>query len=369
MTKHDQNLDSLMELDNITNILDARSGRTSLNFLINKYPKATIDAIVVPGDHRTIKSIQKNVSGKYHLKELDLFNIEMNKGYDLVLAHLLLGEAKMSENKLEEFIEKLLSIHSKCFVIYDLKEDLSINYKYLEKYLRENDFQIMHFKTFETKEQPNYVAYVIRRLELTDIVYEYINQFIKNDVLITKLENLTLDLYSNKQQLDIKQLIEHIKNMLEEKRTAEEIAQVLTKNKTYLEMATTMNAKGLLLMISRYISAPSIPNINQDFFDEMVDIGIKYDKKEALWRLAFNYANAHKNFSKIVDYYLKTKSSWYLSELLYAVENNINTEEFIQKIIYSKDKQLIKRIYDDHKDSGILDESNLELLKRDLAEN
>lgn len=369
MNDHDRNLNSLMELDNITNILDARSGRTSLKFLINKYPHATIDANVFPGDHHTIESIQKNISGKYHLKELDLRNIEMNKTYDLVLAYLLLSEAKKSGNKLEEFIEKLFSIHSKYFVIYDLKEDLSINYKHLEEYLKENDFQIMHYKTFENEEKQNYVAYVIRRLDLADIVYAYINQYIKNDALMTKLENLTLDLYSKEQRLDIKKLIDHIKYMLEEKSAPEEIAQVLTKNKTYLEIATSMNAKDLLLMISRYISAPAIPNINQDFFDEMVDFGIKYDKKEALWRLAFNYAKTNKDFSKIVDYYLKIKSAWYLSELLYAVENNINTEEFIQKIINSKDKQLIQRIYDDHKDSGILDDSNLELLKKDLVEN
>ncbi|MDD4188177.1 MAG: hypothetical protein PHX04_05435 [Bacilli bacterium] len=90
MEEHHNNLNQLLNLDNINKVLDAGSGRTSLNYLINKYPNAKIDAIVYPGDDRKITSIKENVKGKYTLKEIDLCKESLDEDYDLVLAHLLL---------------------------------------------------------------------------------------------------------------------------------------------------------------------------------------------------------------------------------------------------------------------------------------
>lgn len=143
MKEHKENLDKLIELDNIENILDAGSGKTSLTYLINKYPKANIDAIVYPGDTRKIDSIKENVVGKYNLLELDICKANIEKPYDLVLAHLLLGEATKFNNDFKYLVDKLLKINSKYFIIYDFEEDTDIDFEYIKQAVKDNDLEII----------------------------------------------------------------------------------------------------------------------------------------------------------------------------------------------------------------------------------
>ncbi|HOZ54000.1 MAG TPA: hypothetical protein PKY25_01535 [Bacilli bacterium] len=171
MNEHYINLDSMIQLDNINNILDAGSGRTSLGYLIYKFPNANIDAIIFPGDNRKIDSIRENVKGIYNLKEIDLCNTSINESYDLVLAHLLLGEATKFGNKFEDLLNRLLNINSKYFLIYDLKEDIGVNYNYIEQVLKEKGFQIIKHMTFKKEEEQsfgdfigrNYIAYLVKK--------------------------------------------------------------------------------------------------------------------------------------------------------------------------------------------------------------
>jgi hypothetical protein len=110
MQEHFNNLNSIINLKEINNILDSGSGRTSLNYLINTFPNANIDAVVFPGDYRKINSIKENVQGNYNLTEIDLCKNNVSKEYDLVLAHLLLGEATKFNNTFEDLLEKLLKM-------------------------------------------------------------------------------------------------------------------------------------------------------------------------------------------------------------------------------------------------------------------
>lgn len=171
MEEHHNNLNKLLNLDNINKVLDAGSGKTSLNYLINKYPNAEIDAIVYPGDNRKINSIKENISWKYNLKELDLCKDDIVGTYDLVLAHLLLGETSKFNNDFQDLFHKLMSINSKYFLIYDFSEDPQVDFDYIHKYIKTKDFEYVDSGYFLKKEPQqfsnflgeNYEAYLIRR--------------------------------------------------------------------------------------------------------------------------------------------------------------------------------------------------------------
>lgn len=126
-----------------------------------------------PGDHRKINSIEENVKCGYHLIELDLCKDSITKSYDLVLAHLLLGEATKFGNDFKVLLEKLLKIDSKYFIIYDFLEDNTIDYKYLESFCLMNHFEILDNRIFKKKEEQefkefigkNYKSYVLKKLD------------------------------------------------------------------------------------------------------------------------------------------------------------------------------------------------------------
>lgn len=129
---------SYIDKNTINKILDAGSGKTSLTSLINEYHSASIDAIVYYNDNRKINSIKENVkSNNYNLIEKDIVNDSINDNYDLVLAHLLLGEAQKFGNSFESLLSKLLEIKTKYLIIIDIKEDPAIDYCYLENMLNE----------------------------------------------------------------------------------------------------------------------------------------------------------------------------------------------------------------------------------------
>ena len=107
MNENTEYLNKLFEMDNIKTILDVGSDKTSLNYLIEKYPNADIDAIVYPNDTRNIDSIKENVKGKYKLCEKDICDNDINKNYDLVLSHLLLGESNMFNHTFIDFLTSL----------------------------------------------------------------------------------------------------------------------------------------------------------------------------------------------------------------------------------------------------------------------
>lgn len=69
-----------------------------------------------------------------------------------------------------------------------------------------------------------------------------------------------------------------------------------------------MNDFELLEFITQFISVPITPNISQEAFDDLVLVGIKEDKRESLWRLAMNYNQKRKDFSKIEDYFIKKET-------------------------------------------------------------
>ena len=103
-------LSSYLDVDKTMSIIDAGSGRTSLGFILSYFKEAMVDAIVYPGDLRKINSIKDNVleNNRYIIIEHDMCQEPIIKSYDLVVAHLLLGEAAKFGNSFIVLFTKLM---------------------------------------------------------------------------------------------------------------------------------------------------------------------------------------------------------------------------------------------------------------------
>ncbi len=195
-------------------------------------------------------------------------------------------------------------------------------------------------------------------MDLVNIIYRYVNRFINSDELIELLGNLDKTKFSKKEIKEIEKLIEEVKKIIEHvpieideieinrmnmlnrilenlekmmsNKNSDEVKEfarrkydslvkdkekirdsgprydklydLLVNNSVYIYYCKKMSDLELLEFITQYISAPVTPNIDQETFDDLVSDGIKKDKREALWRLAFNYNGKEKYFSRIENY-------------------------------------------------------------------
>lgn len=116
-------------------ILDAGSGRTSLVFLTKQFPESKISAIIYPWDNRKRSGIEESVKAKnYVLQEIDLHKFHQKERFNIVLAHLLLGEAtKFSKEPFVKMVESLLKIKTDYLIIIDILDDPDVNYQILLK--------------------------------------------------------------------------------------------------------------------------------------------------------------------------------------------------------------------------------------------
>lgn len=146
---------NLVKGENITSILDAGSGRTSLSIISEAFPNASIDAVVYPGDQRKINSVKeitdnnKNIS----LIEKDICGETVNKEYDIIIAHLLLGEAAKFGNSFEDLLEKVFAMKYKYLIIIDYLEDPAVKEKSITDMCEKYDLTVV-CKSCVTNEKP-----------------------------------------------------------------------------------------------------------------------------------------------------------------------------------------------------------------------
>lgn len=238
-------------------------------------------------------------------------------------------------------------------------------------------------------------------MDLVNLTYKYVNRFINSEELIKGLESIDLSKYSDEEIDVINKLILDVKNIKEttpnevdeieirrmkqlnytleklegflanEKNTEEanqflkkecerlskdkeiirdggklynDIFNLLTSNSLYKKYCQQMNDEELLDFIAQYISAPMPPKITQETFNDLVSAGIKQDKREALWRLAFNYYRINKDFSLIEDYFIEKRDHYYLLELISAVSEDLDLDKLIDKIFDTNDKDFINTL-------------------------
>lgn len=212
-------------------------------------------------------------------------------------------------------------------------------------------------------------------MDLVNIIYSYINRFINSNELIDLLTNIDKTKFSKNEIKKIEKLLEEVKKIiknvpiemdqveiqritslnnilenLEKIKLNEEnsdetrgfakkkydslikdkdkvrdsgsryerLCDILVNNSVYINHFKNMNDLELLEFITQFISAPITPNIDQETFDNLVNVGIKEDKREALWRFAFNYNGKKKDFTCIENYFIEKKDDYYLTELISA---------------------------------------------------
>ncbi len=140
-------------------ILDAGSGRTSLSFLTTHFNDGFISAIIYPGDERKRTGITESVKARnYTLKETDLNKYTQETDFDIVLAHLLLGEAeKFSKEPFSKMLDSLFSIKTKYLIIVDILSDQSVDYGLLTGYISKNG------KILKEVKEGEYVGFLIQK--------------------------------------------------------------------------------------------------------------------------------------------------------------------------------------------------------------
>ena len=235
-------------------------------------------------------------------------------------------------------------------------------------------------------------------MDLVTLMYKYINRFINSDELLESLEELDLNKFTDEEKITINKLIDDIKiikektenevdeieknrletiekyvngidrilqnnnlenklkekflkikqDLLEDKKKVkdggklyESIYILLADNDLINHYWDLMNDYELLEFIAQYISVPMPPQIDQEKFNDLVEVGIKNNEREWLWRLAFNYNRKNKDFSLIEDYFIEKKDSYYLTELISAVREDLNMKKLKEKVLGTKDKKFI----------------------------
>lgn len=82
-----------------------------------------VDAVVYPGDDRKLQTIERLLTGKINVLEQDICQTFFEDKYNLVVAHLLLGEAEKFGNEFRDLLDKPLAIESEYYIIIDYVED------------------------------------------------------------------------------------------------------------------------------------------------------------------------------------------------------------------------------------------------------
>lgn len=247
-------------------------------------------------------------------------------------------------------------------------------------------------------------------MDLVTLMYKYINRFINSDELLKSLEELDLNKFTDEEKITINKLINDIKiikdktaneideieknrletiekyvngidrilqnnnleNKLKEKflkikqdlmedkkkvkdggKLYESIYILLTDNELINHYWDLMNDYELLEFIAQYISVPMPPQIDQEKFNDLVEVGIENDEREWLWRLAFNYNRKNKDFSIIEDYFIEKKDSYYLTELISAIPEDLDMKKLKEKVLATKDKKFITSVKKTLKDYEI----------------
>ena len=100
----------------------------------------------------------------------------------------------------------------------------------------------------------------------------------------------------------------------------------------------------MLDILTQYIYVGNIPDITQEWFDEMVNECINSNSREKAWRLALNFIK-NKNIQKIEDYFIEVRDEYYIGELLSTLYDDDLTlvDRVINKMVNTNDKKFIKK--------------------------
>lgn len=205
-------------------------------------------------------------------------------------------------------------------------------------------------------------------------VYKYINKLINKDILINEIKIFLNSRVGKKYKKDLNILLENIENkdksleelIINNKNEYERIVDLTIHNKTYIDIAKKMSALELMLLITSYIFVPFTPKIDQDCFNDLVNVAKNYDNAlENIWRLGMNYDSKGYNFDLLDNFFVDSKNVYYLGEYISSIYQ-INQEKIVNTIVKTKDEGFIKQILENDIIVDILDEEYKNILKSSI---
>lgn len=205
-------------------------------------------------------------------------------------------------------------------------------------------------------------------------VYKYINKLINKDILINEIKIFLNSRVGKKYKKDLNILLENIENkdksleelIINNKNEYERIVDLTIHNKTYIDIAKNMSALELMLLITSYIFVPVTPKIDQDCFNDLVNVAKNYDNAlENIWRLGMNYDSKGYNFDLLDNFFVDSKNVYYLGEYISSIYQ-INQEKIVNTIVKTKDEGFIKQILENDIIVDILDEEYKNILKSSI---
>lgn len=205
-------------------------------------------------------------------------------------------------------------------------------------------------------------------------VYKYINKLINKDILINEIKIFLNSRVGKKYKKDLNILLENIENkdksleelIINNKNEYERIVDLTIHNKTYIDIAKNMSALELMLLITSYIFVPVTPKIDQDCFNDLVNVAKNYDNAlENIWRLGMNYDSKGYNFDLLDNFFVDSKNVYYLGEYISSIYQ-INQEKIVNTIVKTKDEGFIKQILKNDIIVDILDEEYKSILESSI---
>ena len=205
-------------------------------------------------------------------------------------------------------------------------------------------------------------------------VYKYINKLINKDILINEIKIFLNSKVGKKYKKDLNILLDNIENkdksleelIINNENEYERIFDLTIHNKTYIDIAKNMSALELMLLITSYIFVPFTPNIDQDGFNDLVNVAKNYDNSlENIWRLGMNYDRKGYNFDLLDNFFVDSKNVYYLGEYISLI-HQINQEKIVNTIVKTKDKGFIKQILENDTIVDNLDEEYKNILKSNI---
>lgn len=244
---------------------------------------------------------------------------------------------------------------------------VTLMYKYINRFINSDELleslEELNLKNFSKEEKISINKLIDDIKIIKDKTANEIDEIEKNrlETIERIVSNINIILESDNLEKDLREKIEHRKEyLLEDKKKVkdggklyESIYILLADNKLINHYWESINDYELLEFIAQYISVPIPPQIDQEKFNDLVEVGIKNNEREWLWRLAFNYNRKNKDFSLIEDYFIEKKDSYYLTELISAVREDLDMKKLKEKVLATNDKKFITSVKKTLKDYEI----------------
>lgn len=205
-------------------------------------------------------------------------------------------------------------------------------------------------------------------------VYKYMNKLINKDILINEIKIFLNSKIGKKYKKDLNVLLDNIENkdksleklIINNENEYERIIDLTIHNRTYIDIVKNMSDLELMLLITSYIFVPFTPNIDQNCFNDLVNVAKNYDNAlENIWRLGMNYDRKGYNFDLLDNFFVDSKNVYYLGEYISSI-HQINQEKIVNTIIKTKDKEFIKQILENNFIVGNLDEEYKKILESSI---